>query len=185
MEKITDGLYINKDFVTQEIATKYINLIDKLRTTNDRKFASGCDFYNAVFKDTDIASLINDKVINCIPNVVSVAPYITFARYIAGEDFGMHTDTGCVNHAEGNETGYTLLIYLNDNFEGGMTSFYNSSWEQIAMVKPITGMAVIFDIDMLHMAHKVESGQKYWFGADLMIALTHERLKLIQDIKYS
>lgn len=53
----------------------------------------------------------------------------------------------------------SLLIYLNDDFEGGETSFYKFHYQ----LRPRTGMAVIFPSDhrYLHAAEVVRKGWRY------------------------
>ena len=47
------------------------------------------------------------------------------AKYLEETEFGLHTDTGIYYNKEENLQGkYTLLVYLNDNYEGGETIFY-------------------------------------------------------------
>lgn len=60
-------------------------------------------------------------------------------RYIVGDEYGLHYDA----FASGNEAGnrmYTVLIYLNDDFEGGGTWFS----ELDRTILPEKGKAVIF-----------------------------------------
>ena len=55
-------------------------------------------------------------------------------------------------------TRYTLLIYLNSNYEGGETN----------TIKPETGKALIFDIDLWHSELPVINGEKYWIGCEII-----------------
>jgi hypothetical protein len=66
------------------------------------------------------------------------------------------------------ETRWALLIYLNDDFIGGHTVFYNDKWSVIKTITPKKGMAILFDIDIWHKANKIEEGNKYWIGMEII-----------------
>nr|QBK88155.1 MAG: 2OG-Fe(II) oxygenase superfamily protein [Marseillevirus LCMAC202] len=94
---------------------------------------------------------------------IGVNPIIPWAMYKAGEEFGRHQDTP-VKHKEG-EDKMTCLIYLNDDFEGGQTFIEDTDEYPI---EPKQGTALIFDIDLWHRGHQVESGKKYWVGFEMI-----------------
>lgn len=100
-------------------------------------------------------------------------------KYNVGGGIGPHFDQGY----EGNASKYTLVMYLNDNYEGGEISFslshytdpnelplidddYNSAKErnQISFgLKPKAGSIIIFPSSppYRHTAHSVVRGEKY------------------------
>lgn len=63
-------------------------------------------------------------------------------RYPPGGHFGLHTDQISNTCLQGNITHRvaTLIVYLNDNFDGGYTVFPKLK----ALVKPVTGKALFF-----------------------------------------
>lgn len=80
-------------------------------------------------------------------------------RYQAGDFYLAHRDTG--PHNAGRY--FTVVLYLNDNFEGGGTYFPDANFT----VLPKTGKALLFPSDFLHQAERVLKGTKYaavtWF----------------------
>lgn len=74
-------------------------------------------------------------------------------RYSPGNYYRPHTDTGA------NLLGryFTVLCYLNDDFEGGATSFPLLRYA----VRPRAGKAVIFPSTYTHSAEPVKRGEKY------------------------
>lgn len=78
-------------------------------------------------------------------------------RYLPGDSFPIHTDSPYIVNEKAYSL-FTVMIYLNDNFEGGETYFPDSG----ILVRPQAGMALIF-------AHRVR----------------HEGLRLISGIKYA
>jgi predicted 2-oxoglutarate/Fe(II)-dependent dioxygenase YbiX len=74
-------------------------------------------------------------------------------RYQPGDYYAPHTDTG----ADLLDRYFTVLCYLNDDFEGGETRFPQIGYS----VAPRRGKAVVFPATYLHQAGRVTSGEKY------------------------
>merc|ERR1712170_135607 len=64
----------------------------------------------------------------------------------------------------------TFIVYLNEGFEGGATTFYNVGIKDPVPCVPETGKALIFQHDILHEGSKLLKGQKYAFRTDVMYA---------------
>jgi hypothetical protein len=86
---------------------------------------------------------------------------LRFYRYGPGQRFAPHTD-GCHRRANGEESFFTLMIYLNGGARGGETRFENVS------ITPEPGLALIFDHYLLHEGAPVLEGQKYVLRSDVM-----------------
>lgn len=145
--------------------------IDGRAEHGGHKFVNVCDFYN----EKDLAPGLTRELYRSLSpllpsklHVKSISKYQTFARYRESEGFGLHTDTGIDDPETGTKSAFTLLIYLNDDFEGGGTQFYNDAFKPTIRVQPEAGMALFFDIRLWHAAEKVTSGTKYWMGSELM-----------------
>ncbi|HEV7377822.1 MAG TPA: 2OG-Fe(II) oxygenase [Pyrinomonadaceae bacterium] len=76
-----------------------------------------------------------------------------FVRYCPGNYYTPHSDTGLHR----NDRYFTVVCYLNDDFEGGQTSFPQLYYR----ITPRCGKAVIFPATYLHCAEPVTSGEKY------------------------
>jgi len=76
-----------------------------------------------------------------------------FVRYVAGDYYKPHSDTGLHR----NDRYFTVICYLNDDFQGGQTSFPRLNYS----VSPSCGKAVIFPATYLHSAEPVIRGEKY------------------------
>ena len=83
-----------------------------------------------------------------------------FYRYTKHQMFRMHRDFPYSR--ESRESKLSLIIYLNDNFEGGQTDFREFE------VFPETGRAIAFHHDLLHEGKSVLSGTKYAVRTDVM-----------------
>jgi hypothetical protein len=88
---------------------------------------------------------------------------------------------------------FSLVIYLNDDFQGGETNFYSkenlnidlNSFQGLTLkeeiklngglknydsmsIKPLTGNGVLFNHDILHSGEKIEQGTKYVLRTDVV-----------------
>ncbi len=105
-------------------------------------------------------------------SVLGTACYIMFAEIAPGQQFGIHTDTGCVFEQNGQvASSHTVLIYLNDDFEGGGTQFYQEGLEEICCIQPKKNRTLCFDIDLYHKGNTVHRGFKKWLGTELVCGL--------------
>jgi hypothetical protein len=91
-----------------------------------------------------------------------------FYRYDVGQQFEWHYD-GYFERPSGERSLITVLLYLNDNFTGGETSFDEPAIQTgIKKIVPQTGLALFFDHPLLHKGEPVESGRKYVLRTDVM-----------------
>lgn len=84
-----------------------------------------------------------------------------FYRYDPGQAFRWHRD-GAYERPNGERSRLTLMVYLNDDFEGGETRFED------ATIHPETGMALVFVHDLRHEGSAVVRGRKYVARTDVM-----------------
>lgn len=84
-------------------------------------------------------------------------------RYEPGQQFRAHHDGSY--HRDANECSLlTLMVYLNENFDGGNTTFLDLD----ISVRPRTGMALLFQHSLLHEGSVVRAGVKYVLRSDVM-----------------
>jgi prolyl 4-hydroxylase len=84
-------------------------------------------------------------------------------RYQPGQHFGPHRDQFYAG-AGGTRSLLTFMVYLNDDFEGGATSFP----EQGKRVVPRAGDALVFQHMVLHAGERVASGVKYVLRSEVL-----------------
>lgn len=90
-----------------------------------------------------------------------------FYRYHAGQRFRHHRD-GVYQRNEHELSQLTCLVYLNDDFEGGATSF--GRWS----VTPEAGAALLFRHEIEHAGESVRAGVKYVLRTDVMYRVPEE-----------
>ena len=63
----------------------------------------------------------------------------------------------------------TILIYLNDDYQGANTKFFSDSYDKIGLsLKPTNGMVCIMQQNIEHEVPKIERGIKYVIRTELM-----------------
>lgn len=85
-------------------------------------------------------------------------------EYLPGQRFAPHSD-GAFFRNEKEQSFYTYIIYLNEQFTGGETCFLV---EPEITIKPKTGSGIFFQHPIIHEGVEVKSGTKYVVRTDLM-----------------
>jgi len=103
--------------------------------------------------------------------VVGLNERLRFLRYANGMNFKPHKDDPYIRpsgHPKHGERSFvTVLIYLNEGFEGGATTFFDEDKNAIPVV-PEMGSVVVFQHDLWHEGSPLESGTKYAIRTDVM-----------------
>jgi len=120
-----------------------------------------------IINDQKLADNIYIKSKNYLPEVglwksYGVNSHIRFYRYIPGQYFKNHVDGTIKGESDNEKSILTFLVYLNDNFTGGGTSFANQ------IIKAKQGSALIFFHGQWHSAESLISGTKYVLRLDVM-----------------
>lgn len=144
-----------------------------------RRFTNDVAFHNGKVNDPELSKIWWDKLSPHCPALYTdsqgrawrfdgVADYIMFATVKEGQSFMIHTDTGCVYEPTAQRySRYTVLTYLNDDFQDGCTRFYNNGFQEWFDVVPKRGRTLLFDIDLFHSGMPVTSGVKHWIGTEV------------------
>ena len=98
---------------------------------------------------------------------VGVNERFRFYRYDKQQRFAKHYD-GAYSRSNRERSKLTFMIYLNDGFEGGETSFYTDVGELRFRVRPERGAALLFLHAQLHEGSPVHHGRKYVMRTDVM-----------------
>ncbi|MFD2787523.1 prolyl hydroxylase family protein [Hymenobacter rubripertinctus] len=84
-----------------------------------------------------------------------------FYRYDVGQRFNRHKD-GSIRPDDATASRWTLLLYLNDDFEGGATEFEDLT------IAPRQGAALAFRHELRHKGCPVTAGRKYVLRTDVL-----------------
>ncbi len=109
----------------------------------------------------------------------AIGHVVKFSKYKAGSKFCPHIDNLLEINAD-EKSIFTLIIYLNDKFNGGKTYFHQRQSKQlpfipddlektrVASVTPKTGTCLVFNHDVLHEGEQVTNGEKYIIRVELV-----------------
>ena len=100
-------------------------------------------------------------------NVLEFNERFRFYRYDVGQTFNRHFD-GAFSRNDGEQSQFTFLIYLNDDFAGGHTNFFDDDGALTHSVQPRQGTALVFWHPMMHEGATVTKGRKYVLRTDVM-----------------
>lgn len=141
-----------------------------ITTTEGQKMIKGIrNNQRIVVDDADLANMFWERVSPFVSPTedgwipTSVKPDFRFYKYAPGQKFNRHID-GRVKHSDTMESRLTLMVYLNDDFNGGETEFNNFT------VIPKAGTALVFAHEMKHKGCEVLSGIKYALRTDIMFS---------------
>ena len=126
----------------------------------------------------DIPSQIQDDD-GVIWTLVGLDPAFRCYRYDVGQRFQKHYDSSVVKTVGEEQSFLTLIIYLNDDFQGGETTFFVGGWKAVrsgqaaeVTVRPRRGSALVFyhagRRSPLHEGSELISGRKYALRTDVI-----------------
>jgi prolyl 4-hydroxylase len=176
-EWISDDIFTVADFFDASECDGYIQLSES-RGFGDAPIetASGPAMIKDVrnnsrvmVDDLSLAQLVWQRAAQYVPQTlaghraIGVNERFRFYRYDPGQTFRWHRD-GYFERPNRERSRLTLMVYLNDDFEGGETRF-----EQV-VIKPLTGKALFFVHHLLHEGAEVKRGRKYVLRTDVMYA---------------
>lgn len=173
MDILIDKGYLTLcDFLNteQSDSLKYIDDIFREKPDLDGLEIDG--YERIKIKNDELSLLITNRICECL-NIYNfrVSPYWYPTRYINGGGLSIHSDGS--SYDEVHSSSYTILMYLNDEFEGGRTVFvedYDDDEivnENSEYVTPKKGMILLLNQNKLHFAEKVSNGVKYILRGDI------------------
>ncbi len=165
------GVYVIPDFLSEDECTTYMNMDFP---EDSFEFTSSGKFKNAKWIDPLLSTFFYNRLTTFMKEdrgnpFLCANKLIMMGEYNPGNSFGIHTDTGL--HYDLNtktKSSWTLLIYLNDDFTGGTTSFYTDRFEWTTTIIPKKGTALLFDITLWHKGDELISGFKKWIGCEII-----------------
>jgi hypothetical protein len=123
-----------------------------------------------IFEDEELARMLFERVRPRAPReiygltLVGANERFRCYRYKPGMRFAPHKD-GAFYRSDVEQSCYSFLVYLNEGFEGGSTTFATDP--EIA-IKPRIGMGLLFQHPIIHEGSIVTAGVKYVARSDLM-----------------
>lgn len=106
----------------------------------------------------------------------AINPRFRMGKYFDSGFFRPHYDGNYILSKD-ERSFFTLMCYLNDDYEDGETNFFenNISNKIVLSIKPVKGMMIFFPQNLWHEGRKVK-GEKYIFRTDVMFLRDESQL---------
>ncbi|MBJ6145975.1 2OG-Fe(II) oxygenase [Hymenobacter sp. BT559] len=187
--KLTDTIFTVEDFLTRQECLDMIVRSEgvgyelaQINTSSGSRVRT--DIRNnsrAFYKSEELAQELWTKIQPFVLTPLAASTAIglnelfRFYRYQRGNQFKGHFDQSYIRN-EREASYFTFMVYLNDNFQGGNTTF------QKLRIQPKQGMALLFLHDLYHEGSEVTQGVKYVLRSDIMYRTDNERSTFIDNI---
>ena len=167
---------VSENFFTPDECKGFIDQSEKegykevpIRTRDEGEIKGIRDNERVIWDNSQIARQLFEMVKNLVPQDIEgwkpcgLNELFCFYRYKDGQQFKPHLDEA-FKRSETELSLITLLIYLNEDFEGGTTYLIGVNEN----IYPKTGMLLLFDHTILHAGMSVTAGTKYVLRTDVM-----------------
>jgi prolyl 4-hydroxylase len=173
--QLTDSIFTVEDFLTRQECLAHIVRSEtigyelaKVNTAAGSRVRTEIRNNNrAFYTSEELALTLWERVQSFVParlgnsHPIGLNELFRFYRYQRGHQFKGHYDESYIRNAE--EASYfTFMVYLNDNFQGGDTTFRG------LRIRPRQGMALLFRHSLYHEGSEVTQGVKYVLRSDVM-----------------
>ena len=165
----------NKNFQKATIGHNKKTVENETRN-NSRTYFEDSKFSQELWKKFKDIDIIPKTMTNGVFKLSGLYKHTLFYKYNQGEYFKEHYDE---EKKDGNlKSFYTVLIYLNEQFQGGETTFIyhkrnlikNKIKEELILtpIKPKKGQLLVFKHNILHEGSLLKSGEKIVLRTDIM-----------------
>ena len=128
--------------------------------------------HRSIIDDPHLAKLLERRIWDVIPKLYNGMKYhsinerFRFLKYDGSGHFKRHTDGQYKDKVR--KSHITILIYLNDLYTGGFTTFYPKNGNSGFVLNPKPGMVCLMDQDISHEVPPLIDGIKYVIRTELM-----------------
>lgn len=187
---LNDYVFTVDHFLSESECDKYIRISEEIGyeealVTSPSGHVRRTDIRNnqrVMFQNREIADQLWQRASEFVPaeyegrSADGVNELLRFYRYDPGERFEWHQDFPYIAD-DGRQSYLTFMIYLNDGFQGGETSFddaFSAEPFDEFQVVPRRGMALFFVHETHHKGEPVTAGRKYVLRTDIMYVAEEE-----------
>lgn len=150
--------------------------VDTETRNNSRTFVEDSKFIEKIWQKFKNVDIIPKTMTNGVFKLSGLYKHIIFYKYNDGEYFKEHYDG---ERKDGNKKSFfTILIYLNEDFDGGETTFIHHDRKMIknklkdnlvlTPIVPKKGQLLVFKHNILHEGSLLKSGEKIILRSDIM-----------------
>ncbi len=173
--EFSEEVFIIEDFFTSEQCFDFIAESEKIGYEEAKVLIDGSEvmFKNIrnnsriLYKNEELAAHLFSLIKPFCPEIiedniiVGLNELFRFYKYEQNQRFKKHKD-GSFKRNDTEASRLTFMIYLNDNFKGGETSFDDF------IIAPRRGTAVVFKHEVKHQGNEILDGVKYVLRTDIM-----------------
>lgn len=174
--KLDNDIFCIKEFMSKEECKKWIKFSEEkgyelakinMEFRTQVVNTSIRDNKRVIYDNEELALSLWDRI---RPYVITETEYgiacglnerFRFYKYLPKQQFRTHQDGSFIRNIK-EWSSYTLIIYLNEEMEGGDTEFPGFS------IQPKTGAALIFKHEIVHAGLPIKTGVKYVLRTDIM-----------------
>ncbi len=179
--EIAEGIWTINNFLSAEECAEWIEFAESIGfeeapiSVGVGKESIRKDIRNnnrAMIDDEEKAFLLWQRTKEYLPKMiyhrvaVGLNERLRFYRYDPGQQFRTHSD-GSFRRDSGEQSLLTYMVYLNEDFHGGKTKFFNI---EETIITPKKGMMLAFKHELIHEGSEVISGRKYVLRSDVMFS---------------
>jgi len=173
--------FVSQDFCKRAISDALHSRFEPATITSEQGTHIASDIRSndrVIRDDPDLARALWHNVQGLFPadvkgqSAVGLNTRFRVYRYGPGQFFDWHQD-GAVTAPDGTTSQFTMMIYLNEGFDGGGTTFADvfspQSFDDFT-IAPSAGKALFFHHPIAHRGAPVISGEKYVLRSAVMFA---------------
>lgn len=169
---LSDEVFLYKNFISKEEAEGLHKTCLEYSEEVWNSIKNSVTWYNGkTTSDVSEARELFKKVNDLVSETHTPTPSYSFVRMFTGDSMHEHTDTCGDEEATANDdfntcsiTDYGVVIYLNDNYEGGEIYYTNLG----ISYKPSPGDLIIHNAKTSHGVKEVLSGTRYCYPTFLV-----------------
>ena len=167
--KLNNDIIVIPKFLNKSSCKELIKLLNNYSFSKAHQFENGRCNKEVFIEDPEIECIILEKIkqlrINGSKKVVDFHLPFEFYKYEIGDFLLPHEDSS-IYFDSGNESNYTALIYLNDDYSGGLTFFEKLNKH----IKSETGTLLLFKHHLVHESQKIKYGTKYIYRSNWFVS---------------
>ena len=160
-----DNIDIFENFLSPEECNFVLNKCkSELTLSNAKVYGDDTTFRKSSIGRIDNLGFVNERLTNKLKEVFKIngmevtgLGYFQFTEYKEGEYYNWHTDSSDAIHRD---RFISIVIQLNDTYEGGVLEIKNLKGELVSIENKI-GTLYIFNSRLLHRVTSVSNGVRY------------------------
>ncbi len=178
MKNVSENIFVIDDFLSEKECNELIEISEEMgyetatvETENGvLRIENVRNNLRALYRDVSLAEKLWDRIKTFAPEkignskAVGLNELFRFYKYSKGNRFKKHQDNSFIRD-DSEASYYTFMVYLNEEYERGETSFRDT------IIKGEKGMALIFLHSLEHEGVEVLNGVKYVLRSDIMYRL--------------